>query len=222
MKNLKNILCYGDSNTWGFVPGSFDKETDMVARFEHKQRWTGRLQALTSNSCRIFEEGLSGRTLNADDPEMVLRNGLAALQMILDTHEPLHLIILFLGANDCKNSLNRTADQLCEGMNQLIELILHCVAGPDLNSAPQLMLVTYPLPTHEKGFEGEFAGATKKIYQLNQHIRQIAKEKKLLLFDAQKDITMDNSDGIHFALDAHAQFATLLHQRLLEQNFISR
>ena len=35
----RTVVCYGDSNTWGYTPGS-------GVRFDEKTRWTGRLQML--------------------------------------------------------------------------------------------------------------------------------------------------------------------------------
>ena len=52
---MKNILCYGDSNTWGY-----DAETAL--RFPPEVRWTGRLQALLGPEYRVLESGLNGRT----------------------------------------------------------------------------------------------------------------------------------------------------------------
>jgi lysophospholipase L1-like esterase len=38
---MKTIRCYGDSNTWGFVPNSINYETFYMERFPRKIRWTG-------------------------------------------------------------------------------------------------------------------------------------------------------------------------------------
>ena len=34
---MKDVLCFGDSNTWGFVPG-------RGVRYDEHTRWTGDLQ----------------------------------------------------------------------------------------------------------------------------------------------------------------------------------
>lgn len=65
---MKNILCYGDSNTWGFVPGSLNINTWYMERFPRNIRWTGRSQAQLGNTYYIIEEGLCGRTINIDNP----------------------------------------------------------------------------------------------------------------------------------------------------------
>ena len=52
---MKNILCFGDSNTWGYEP--------LVARrYPADVRWPGVLQNSLGDGFRVIEEGLNGRT----------------------------------------------------------------------------------------------------------------------------------------------------------------
>ena len=49
---MKQILCFGDSNTYGLIPGTKD-------RYDWDTRWSGRIgQRLWEDGCRIVEEGL--------------------------------------------------------------------------------------------------------------------------------------------------------------------
>ena len=58
---MREILCFGDSNTYGLIPGT--KE-----RYKENIRWTGILQQkLKEQDCRIVEEGLCGRTTVFED-----------------------------------------------------------------------------------------------------------------------------------------------------------
>ena len=53
---MKEILCFGDSNTYGLIPGTKN-------RYGRDTRWTGLIeQQLYGKGCRIIEEGLCGRT----------------------------------------------------------------------------------------------------------------------------------------------------------------
>ena len=66
---MKQILCFGDSNTWGL-----DGETGK--RFLWEERWTGILQEkLADRDIRIVEEGLCGRTTIFEDPLRLGRRG---------------------------------------------------------------------------------------------------------------------------------------------------
>lgn len=53
---MKEILCFGDSNTYGLIPGT-------KKRYDRDTRWTGLIeQELYGKGYRIIEEGLCGRT----------------------------------------------------------------------------------------------------------------------------------------------------------------
>lgn len=84
---MKNILCYGDSNTFG---------TDPVHGGRHPWdvRWTGVLGQLLGPGYNIIEEGCGGRTTVFDDELSYGRNGLKMLVPCIASHNPLDLIIL--------------------------------------------------------------------------------------------------------------------------------
>lgn len=92
---MKTILCYGDSNTWGFIPS-------IGARYPFETRWPGVMQAALGKEYRVIEAGLSGRTTVWDDPCDIYMNGRDMLEPTLRTHAPLDLVILMLGTNDLK------------------------------------------------------------------------------------------------------------------------
>lgn len=100
----RTILCYGDSNTWGYVAGTRNYQTGYVERYDLDHRWTGLLQKHLGSEFRVVEEGLNSRTTNIDDylPKAVVpfpsdRNGARVLPTCLDSHAPLDLVILALG-----------------------------------------------------------------------------------------------------------------------------
>ena len=63
---MQQVLCFGDSNTWGYNPENGE-------RFPWGIRWTSILQQkLADKEIRIIEEGLCGRTTVFEDP---LRQG---------------------------------------------------------------------------------------------------------------------------------------------------
>ena len=73
---MKNILCFGDSNTWGYEP--------LVARrYPADVRWTGVLQNSLGDGFRVIEEGLNGRTNVTNEAERPIRSGLDVLPVIL-------------------------------------------------------------------------------------------------------------------------------------------
>ena len=92
---MKHILCYGDSNTHGYIPGG--------GRYDDDTRYTGILAKLLGSDYRIIEEGLNSRTSSFDDPFEPYKNGMDCLIPCLDSHKPLDLTILMLGSNDMKS-----------------------------------------------------------------------------------------------------------------------
>ena len=55
------ILCYGDSNTWGYISGSNHQ------RYGNDERWTRVLGKLLGDKFEVIEEGLNSRTLISND-----------------------------------------------------------------------------------------------------------------------------------------------------------
>ncbi len=65
---MKEILCFGDSNTFGFIPGSGQ-------RYNKTERWSGILSGLLSENYRIIEAGCNNRTAFSPNPEGDLFTG---------------------------------------------------------------------------------------------------------------------------------------------------
>ena len=65
---MYRILCYGDSNTWGYNAETGD-------RFPEDVRWTGVLQGLLGPAVRILEEG--GIQNVVIEPNLILRTSTA-------------------------------------------------------------------------------------------------------------------------------------------------
>ena len=97
------VLCYGDSNTYGYIP-----ETGM--RYPRDIRYPGRLQLLLGEDYAVIEEGCNGRTTIHDDPIDGWKNGLDYLKPCLNSHKPVDIVILMLGSNDLKETFHLTAN----------------------------------------------------------------------------------------------------------------
>ena len=91
---MKTVVCFGDSNTWGYIPGSGGE------RFPREQRWPVILQRELGDAWDVIAEGLSGRTATIDRPDSEGRNGLPYFLPCLLSHAPLDAVVIFLGTND--------------------------------------------------------------------------------------------------------------------------
>ena len=78
---MYEVLCFGDSNTWGYDPVS-------KQRFPNGVRWTGVLQAELGPGFRVIEEGLNGRTTVWEDPVEGDKMGKRHLMPCLESLSP--------------------------------------------------------------------------------------------------------------------------------------
>lgn len=223
----KSILCYGDSNTWGFVPTieslvpSADTKIVMpIKRYSRAERWTGRLQQLLGEKYYVIEEGLNGRTTNINHPIPPDRNGKTYLPSCLYTHAPIDIVILALGTNDLKVYFNRSAEEVRDGLAELISIIQSSTYGSEMLDAPKILIMTPSilLPVAET-FKDEnninvFAGAVKKSEQLVRLYSALAIEKNCHCLDISKDIIPSEIDGGHLSAKAHEQLALMLAKKI--------
>lgn len=159
----KRILCYGDSNTWGWVPSSMGAK-----RYNKSNRWTGVLQNLLGDEYEVLEEGLGARTTMFDDPrpEFPQRNGLATLPIILESHLPLSYVVIMLGTTDTKDMLSLDVESIVQGMEKLIHVVKKS-RNLDNCSKPRILIVVPPIVKEDTDFATKlFKGATVKTTAL--------------------------------------------------------
>jgi lysophospholipase L1-like esterase len=130
----RTLVCFGDSNTWGYVPGSTRE------RFPREVRWPGRLQELLGEEWEVIAEGLNGRTATFERPDSEGRNGLPYLLPCLLSHAPVDLVAIFLGTND----VNFLAPEVVAySVGRLVKDARRSEAGPD-GGAPDVLVVCPP------------------------------------------------------------------------------
>jgi lysophospholipase L1-like esterase len=196
---MKNILCFGDSNTWGYVPGTGN-------RYPRQIRWTGLLQNLLGDSFFIIEEGLNGRTTVLDDPTRIAKNGMTYLRPCLDSQAPIDLVVMMLGTNDCKHRFGLSAFDISEGVAMLVSIILQSGSGNN-GKAPQILLISPPLIAAAPSKADLFSGAEEKSRQLAFHVQQVATNTASHFLDAAKHCSVSPIDGIHLDEAGHLALA---------------
>ena len=60
---MKNVMCFGDSNTYGYDPAGMRDGT--AVRYAQDVRWCGVAQRDLGEGWHVIEEGLNGRTTTA-------------------------------------------------------------------------------------------------------------------------------------------------------------
>jgi len=203
------ILCYGDSNTWGYDPVS-------EKRYPVGVRWTSILQDKLGQEYWIIEEGLNGRTTNIDDPAKNWRNGFTFLRTCLESHNPIDLVILFLGTNDMKNQFERQPEDLANALGLLIEEIK--TSSKDIFEEVSKVIVISP-PLIDESIDGvlkAFNGAEKKSKKLGKFVRQVADEHHVGFLDIATIVQPSDKDGIHLDQKGHKVIAETLQIKIAE------
>ena len=198
---MKTVLCFGDSNTWGYSPldGS---------RHPHDVRWTGVLQRSLGDGFRVIEEGLNGRTNATNEEERPIRSGLDVLPILLESHRPLDLVVIMLGTNDLKHDFNLSAEQIADGARQVCRSVIDCEYLVD---PPQILLIS---PTHVELMTEEeqdiFIGAIEKSRELARHYQVVAEDLGIHFLDASRIVVKTNLDGVHWDAGQHHDFGKAL------------
>jgi lysophospholipase L1-like esterase len=199
---MKNILCYGDSNTYGAMPVDFDLfDEDIIPgthRYPEEKRWTTTLQKELGDKYNIIVEGLNGRCTVLDDPiEGVHKNGSTYLLPCLESHAPLDLVIVTLGTNDLKSRFSVTAFEIAKGIGILINIIKNSGSGPG-GSCPEILIVCPP-PLGELSYLYEFhIGGQEKSLELDKYYKKVAKLNKCHYLNLGDIVKTSKKDGVHY------------------------
>ena len=213
----KRILCYGDSNTWGFMPDGQPPDGSYRIRYPFEVRWTGILQDILGTDYRVIEEGLNGRTTMWDDPKAPYRNGAKYLDACIETHAPLDLIMIMLGTNDLKPRISGRACDSAAGVELLVEMTKKNPSGRDNATPPVLIVSPVAIGSHiEKSpYADEFGGRASHEESLKapKYLAEYAASSGADFMDAAK-YARTGPDAIHLDADSHKKFAKALAQKI--------
>ena len=207
---MKTVLCFGDSNTWGYDPEA-SLASPFPIRHPHDVRWSGVLARELGAGWRVIEEGQNGRTTVFEDPLVPHRKGLDYLPAALESHKPLDAVVLMLGTNDLKVIFSAPANQIAEGAGVLAKMILTSDAGPAVQApqtprAPKLLLIA---PAAAGPFallpdlDEKFAGAEAKAKRFPMLYRRLADTLGCAFLNAQDHVQTSRMDGLHFDAANH-------------------
>ncbi len=191
---MKTVLCFGDSNTFGYDPSSGD-------RFPPELRWPGVLKERLGEGWSVIEEGLNHRTSGSDDPEREGRNGKTYLQPCLESHRPLDLLILMLGSNDMKVQYGLSPDMIRQRIGDLIDLTRTLDCGPR-GGSPGILVLPPPLPGKLTEYAQMYRGIEGKASALPGLYRELAAESSTQFLDT-SGIRCPDIDGIHLGESEH-------------------
>ncbi len=213
---MKNILIYGDSNTWGYDSSRYVPEADAFQRMDETERWPALVQSLLGPAYHIIEDALNGRTVMWDDPYMPYRNGLQGLRMALDAHSPLQLVVMQLGCNELKDYFNLNAGMIARGIEILVR---ECRVSYYGYPAPKVLLIA-PAPTHPDIAamrSGSRFGPEvyRKSCELGKQYQAVAERHGCGFIDcAELGFEINTVDGLHYSRADHAKLAPVVAEKI--------
>jgi lysophospholipase L1-like esterase len=186
---VKTIVCFGDSNTWGYVPDS------EWGRYPRDVRWPARLATALADEAEVIAEGLNGRTATIESPVAEGRNGLPYLVPCLRSHAPVDLLVIYLGTND---AYWLEPIVVAGSIGRLVKVARTAEAGPD-RGAPDVLVVCPP----------PFGG-----HELGPAFKEVCDELGCELLDLDGIATYSKLDDTHLEEDGHIAVAAAVEERV--------
>lgn len=198
---MKEILCFGDSNTYGVNP-----ETNE--RFGRNERWTGLLQNILGKDYYVIEDGYSGRSTCFSDDSDPFRSGIKVIEPVLKTHSPLDMIVIMLGTNDFKAQFSMTAKVSGYAIKRIVDKIHHYYG----DKCPKILLVS-PIMIGEDVENCRFWECDKHSYEEIKKVpavyEEVARQTGSAFFAA-SSVACAGSDCLHMTQESHKALAEAL------------
>ena len=197
MNNPKRVLCFGDSNTFGYDPRGA-----LGGRYPEEALWT---TGISGENREIIGEGQNGRTI----PKFAWEKSEAL--HIMKSHGPVELIIVMLGTNDIIVHWEWTAADVAACMESFLSDIQ--AAFPDT----KILLIAPPAIE-----SGQFQMEPRLLVESQKFgdcYRAVADRLGIAFADASDWQVEAAFDGVHFSEKGHAAFARGLGQKLTEMGF---
>lgn len=183
---MKKVLCFGDSNTYGYIPstgGRYDKNT----------RWTG----ILSNHFEVIEAGANNRHAFSESPKL--------LTEYMKTNPD--IVILAIGINDTQKFFNT---DIKDAIEKLIDIVL---PTPIILIAPSILgenILKHPI--FSTMFDENSIEKSKKLPEIYS---QIAKNKGCKFLNLNTCVQPSKIDDLHYEPKQHKIIAEKIYELLL-------
>ena len=204
---MKKIICYGDSNTFGYNPKD-------GSRYDENICWCGVLQKNLGCDYNVINEGMCDRTGFVNNPKGFLFSAQKHFPKFIAKSENVDILILWLGTNDFQFQYNLSVGAIEKGLEKLINLA---------QAKARHIIIIPPVILNEKILEGNFnfqfdETSIVKSRKIGRIYRQIASANNCLYFDINKITKPSDTDGLHYDEDSHKLIADKL-TYFIQNNF---
>lgn len=195
---MKKILCFGDSNTYGFVP-------QLCTRYSKNERWSGILSELLGNDYEVLEEGLNNRMGFFKNPESIKHCAQEYLPVYLQNHRDINICILALGTNDAQFFYDLNENVVREGLQNLINSVKE--ANPQTK-----IIIAAPVKIQANILNGIFSmqfdlTSVEKSAKTFDIYKEIADKNECYYIDFNDSVNPSELDGLHYSKDSHKVIA---------------
>ena len=192
----RRILCYGDSNTYGYDPRSY-----LGGRYPDTVRWTALLE---KKGWVVFDEGENGRCI----PQRAWEIDQLVQQLV---QMNINAVVIMLGTNDLLQEPELSAEECARRMEWFITELLGRV-GPEW---PGQILLAAPPPMRRGAWI-----ISAEILETSAHLpnccEAVAERTEIAFADI--EIPEDGLcfDGVHLSGSGHRAVAETLDRKLAE------
>lgn len=187
-----NILCFGDSNTYGISPVD-------GKRLAAEERWPSLLGIKLGAGYEVIEAGQPNRTLVNDPPFSGDKLGIKYLEPYLAAYH-LDVIIIQLGTNDLKRRFALSPADIANALETLILDIKNYYLHREL---PKIMILSPPAVYEVGAYQSIYAGAELKAKLLVEEFRNVAESNNCCFVNCFELITTCPSEGVHLPISQH-------------------
>ena len=193
-KRMGTILCFGDSNTWGFDPRSFigDRMPDDVL-------WTNLLERKTG--WHVENHGQNGRQIPSSEHELIWARKL--LDDMPDQAAQVWFWIM-LGTNDLLVHEDFTAEDVIARMRTFLEAIM---GHPNVRSGCVKLRLISP-PPMKRGAWADQERLVTESARLGKLEGELANDLGIAFTEA--GLLPLLYDGVHLSEEGHRAFAELM------------
>lgn len=209
----RRIVCFGDSNTWGYNPESGLRYSDDI-------RWAKLLEKKLGGDYRIIEEGQNGRTIANPDPwEWGTKCGMDQILPILESHMPMEALVIMLGSNDLKSKFGLPAPDIAGSLQNMLKSVRghlrYYLNNPDLKIliiAPPALGDNFASSPFAEFFDAD--SVVQKSKDISKWFELVAGQFGCEFLDATSQVTAGDVDSLHLSPEGHAKLAELVYQKL--------
>ena len=189
---MKKIICYGDSNTFGF-------NTVDNSRFDENTRWTSVLQKKLGAEYEVINEGMCDRTGFVANPKGFIFSAQEHFPELISQTGEIDILILWVGTNDLQSQYDISSEIIEKGLDNLINIA---------KAKAKNIIIIPPVILNEKILDGNFSyqfdrTGIVKSRKIGDIFKTMANIYNCKYFDINKITIPSDIDGLHYDENSH-------------------